>query len=80
VPKPVIAAARKHLATLESARSSKPQSNAQTTDTNDNPPVPQQFGLFDLPPAAITALRDIDPDVLTPREALEALYRLKTLL
>jgi DNA mismatch repair protein MutS len=27
-----------------------------------------------------TALAQIDPDALTPREALEALYRLKALL
>ena len=27
----------------------------------------------------VTALKGIDPDVMTPREALEALYRLKSL-
>jgi len=30
--------------------------------------------------AAEQALRDIDPDSLTPRAALEALYRLKALV
>ena len=32
------------------------------------------------PSAAETALQSLDPDALTPREALEALYRLKTLI
>ena len=42
---------------------------------------PQQFGLF-APPAptpAMDALAAIDPDELTPKQALEALYRLKQL-
>jgi len=45
-----------------------------------------QVDLFAAPPAAMatasvvdTALAAIDPDSLTPREALDALYRLKTL-
>jgi DNA mismatch repair protein MutS len=32
------------------------------------------------PPAAVEELSRIDPDNLTPREALDALYRLKKLL
>jgi len=78
VPQPVIKAARKHLARLE----------AQALDT-----TPQR-DLFALPcaevdeeaePAAavsselLDALADIDPDALTPREALEHLYQLKRL-
>jgi DNA mismatch repair protein MutS len=41
---------------------------------------PQQFGLF-APQAspAVEALAAIDPDELTPKQALEALYRLKLL-
>ncbi|MBP6596569.1 MAG: hypothetical protein KA196_03555, partial [Arenimonas sp.] len=41
---------------------------------------PLQFGLF-APPASPTldALAAIDPDELTPKQALEALYRLKLL-
>jgi DNA mismatch repair protein MutS len=31
------------------------------------------------PSPAEAALRDVDPDALSPREALEALYRLKAL-
>jgi len=80
VPAPVIRAARKHLALLESQ-------SVQTTP---------QFDLFNAPlrdesePTVVApldaaaqelvdALADIDPDALTPREALDALYRLKTL-
>ncbi|MFP5391222.1 MAG: DNA mismatch repair protein MutS [Gammaproteobacteria bacterium] len=79
VPQPVIKAARKHLARLES----------QALDTTP------QLDLFALPceeledsatPAAdeaasalIDALAAIDPDALSPREALEQLYQLKRL-
>jgi len=79
VPAPVIRAARKHLALLES------QSVQQTP----------QFDLFAqaasmdadaesgndeaLPSELMIALDSIDPDALTPREALEQLYRLKHL-
>ena len=40
---------------------------------------PQQFGLFSPRSAALDALAAIDPDELTPKQALEALYRLKAL-
>jgi DNA mismatch repair protein MutS len=43
---------------------------------------PTQLSLF-APPAphpALTALETLDPDELTPRSALEALYRLKGML
>jgi DNA mismatch repair protein MutS len=40
-----------------------------------------QLGLFapSQPSAAERALEELDPDALSPREALEALYRLKSL-
>ena len=41
--------------------------------------APQQFGLFSPQSAALDALAAIDPDELTPKQALEALYRLKAL-
>ena len=40
---------------------------------------PAQFDLFAPPSPALDALRDIDPDALTPRQALDLLYRLKAL-
>ena len=50
-----------------------PVLSAQALDT------PQQFGLFTPASAALDALSAIDPDELTPKQALEALYRLKAL-
>jgi DNA mismatch repair protein MutS len=41
--------------------------------------APQQIGLFTAPSAALEALAALEPDELTPRQALEALYRLKAL-
>ena len=39
---------------------------------------PTQSGLFDaLPNPVLDAIKKINPDNLTPREALEQLYRLK---
>ena len=46
-------------------------------------PVPSpQLALFapPQPSAAEHALQDLDPDAMTPKEALEALYRLKALI
>ncbi|MDB5932389.1 MAG: mismatch repair protein MutS, partial [Polaromonas sp.] len=71
VPASVVNHARHALAALEAQQS---QSSAQVD-------------LFAAPPAAVsaeksavdTALATIDPDALTPREALDALYRLKKL-
>ena len=71
VPAAVVTHARHALAALES----------QQSDTR------AQVDLFAAPPEALTpeqsavdkALGTIDPDVLSPREALEALYRLKKL-
>jgi DNA mismatch repair protein MutS len=40
---------------------------------------PQQFALFAQPSPIAEALAQIDPDELTPKQALEALYRLKQL-
>jgi DNA mismatch repair protein MutS len=72
VPKRVVDDARRHLSTLEgttAARSAPAKAAAP------------QLGLFDAPrPSALEeALRSLDPDALSPREALDALYRLKKL-
>ena len=82
VPREVIAAARLYLATLER--------RAHETA----PPGPQaELSFAALAPAASPASTDaallaklmatelaaLDPDILTPREALDALYRLKSL-
>jgi DNA mismatch repair protein MutS len=81
VPPQVIRAARKHLAALE-AHSVQPTPQfdlfapSLTTVADDAPAVeaisPEQQAL-------LQALDNLDPDALSPREALDALYRLKQL-
>ena len=74
LPKSVVREARARLAELEQQDASKPAPmTAQALDS------PQQIGLFAPPSAAMEALAGIDPDELTPKQALEALYRLKSL-
>ncbi|SFK21633.1 DNA mismatch repair protein MutS [Rhodanobacter glycinis] len=75
LPKAVIADARRTLAELE--RGMHQQANAPTPNAEASP----QLGLFapSAPSAAERMLDEIDPDALSPREALEALYRLKSL-
>lgn len=74
IPRPVVEQARRYLVELERAQSS------------DSP----QLGLFDQPAPLETepeplpdplreALNELDPDQLSPREALEMLYKLKAL-
>jgi len=81
VPQTVIRAARKHLAMLE-AHSLQPTPQfdmfAMAAQT--------QYDVDEAEPASapmdaelMEALRQIDPDALTPREALDALYALKKL-
>ncbi len=74
VPKAVIAQARKVLSALEA------QHSAATTASTTADATPQ-LGLFAVAPpsAAELALRELDPDAMTPKDALEALYRLKAL-
>jgi DNA mismatch repair protein MutS len=75
LPKGVIAQARRHLQALERrhAQTSAPTPAAPTTSP--------QLALFAPPkPCAVEdALRELDLDALSPREALEQLYRLKSL-
>jgi DNA mismatch repair protein MutS len=69
IPKPVIAQAKEYLARLESAQR-QPKEQLQ----------PQQQGLFTAPPSAVEEkLKSVDPDKLSPKEALELLYELKNL-
>ena len=71
IPAPVIRAARKHLAELEAhSIQSTPQFDLFATTKHaeaiEEPEHPLQL-----------ALDNIDPDTLSPREALDVLYRLK---
>jgi DNA mismatch repair protein MutS len=73
LPKRVIDSAREYLATLEDDR-------AVARPARDATPTPQ-LGLFDppRPSPADDALREMEPDAMSPRDALDALYRLKKL-
>ena len=74
LPKRVIEEARACLAMLE-------QGSAARKPPRESTPTPQ-LGLFDaLRRSPVEdALREIDPDAMSPRDALEALYRLKKLI
>lgn len=76
LPKTTLQQARRRLAELEQ--------RGRETHASDMAPqaldAPQQFGLFAASSAAQEALAAIDPDELTPKQALESLYRLKALL
>jgi DNA mismatch repair protein MutS len=75
LPRTVVAQARRTLAELE-ARGAHP------VPALDPPALdaPQQMGLFAAPRSALAeAIEAIDPDELTPKQALEALYRLRQL-
>jgi DNA mismatch repair protein MutS len=77
LPKPVIAQAQTYLEGLERQHATRVVDPPMAGAT----PSPQ-LGLFapPLPSPAEEALRALDPDRLSPRDALEALYRLKKLV
>ncbi|PWF47755.1 DNA mismatch repair protein MutS [Massilia glaciei] len=86
VPQGVIKAARKHLARLESqALATTPQLDLFAPpcapDEDDAGPADNDGAAAPDAHAArlLAALADIDPDALSPREALEQLYHLKRL-
>ena len=72
VPKPVIAQARRHLNRLENeaASAQSPQMGLFSASPQNNNSDPETDPLRDL-------IEDIDPDDLSPREALDWLYRIK---
>jgi len=76
LPRAVVEQARRTLAELE--QRGAPQAVARMSPAALE--QPQQPSLFaPLPSAALEALDAIEPDELTPKQALEALYRLKQL-
>jgi DNA mismatch repair protein MutS len=87
VPNPVIRAARKHLASLE-AQSLEAQaqfdlfgraSQTERIEHIDSAEDATAQINMSTESEAMRALSELDPDSLTPREALEALYQLKKL-
>jgi len=74
LPKSVVRQARGRLAELEQ-RGDAPRPSL-APDALD---LPQQIGLFAPSSAALDALASLEPDELSPKQAMEALYRLKAL-
>ncbi|WP_242691370.1 DNA mismatch repair protein MutS [Lysobacter enzymogenes] len=76
LPKSVVKQARGRLIELENQGRETPKPSFAKAALD----APQQFGLFAAPSsAALDALAEVDPDELTPKQALEALYRIKAL-
>jgi len=75
VPKTVIGQARARLAELE-----QHAAGTQAPLSPSTLEAPHQIGLFAPSSAALDALASVVPDDLTPKQALEALYRIKALL
>ena len=91
MPKPVITRAKEILAQLEEADLKKPEANLAPanlapdvgTSAKSRKIAPQtQLSLFAEPPPepAIQELRALDPNDLTPKQALEVIFHLKSLL
>ena len=74
VPADVIRKARDKLAELEAG--SKPMIGSGTAPTV----APSQAELFSAPSKVEQNLSALDPDNMTPKDAMEALYQLKKLL
>lgn len=72
IPRHVIQQAREKLNTLEAGQS-------EARPTTKAPNTPQQANLFAAPSACEEKLQQLDPDNISPREALEVLYQLKDL-
>ncbi|UNK50292.1 DNA mismatch repair protein MutS [Lysobacter sp. S4-A87] len=75
LPRAVVQQARGRLAELEQQSRDAPVPSLAPVALD----APQQFGLFSPSSAALDALASLEPDELTPKQALEALYRLKSL-
>jgi DNA mismatch repair protein MutS len=76
VPPKVISAARKYLHELE-------RKSAATQQVKPQQELMLEFSIDEEEEEeheALAALRGVDPDSMTPREALDALYRLKKLI
>ena len=72
IPKPVIQQARQKLVLLEKGQTEPPSSSPGQTEE-------PQMSLFTTS-AAESALEELNPDEMSPRQALDALYRLKALI
>ncbi len=80
LPPQVIARAEEVLKTIEGMKASGKPMKAATADLPLFTAAPAMSAPPQKSSAVEDALKDIDPDALTPRDALETLYRLKELL
>ena len=83
LPNRALKAAQKHLDELEAqAAAVRPQLDIFSMMPSENRVEEEEIECADNPPAdaLVEALAQIQPDNLTPREALDALYRLKQIL
>ncbi|MGB5490561.1 MAG: DNA mismatch repair protein MutS [Woeseiaceae bacterium] len=71
VPKDIIDRARRYLKTLESQQAAQPESPQGQLNLAVAEPQPED--------PVRTAVDELEPDAMTPREALDALYKLKEL-
>ncbi len=74
VPAEVVCRAKQLLLNLEQTR------DAGAADSHSNPVMQTELPLTASPTALENAVNAIEPDRMTPRDALDALYRIKTLL
>jgi DNA mismatch repair protein MutS len=77
LPASVIDRAREILRGLEERARSQARGAPRPPPPAEAPP--RQLDLFAAPSPVLDALKDIDPDALSPRQALELIYRLKAL-
>ena len=78
VPSTVIRAAERRLATLEeAARHATPQRDLFDSVSNDNEPEARTDAIGEAAQRLVEEIDALDPDTLAPRDALEAVYRLK---
>ncbi|MGL6162431.1 DNA mismatch repair protein MutS [Microbulbifer sp.] len=89
IPGDVLVEAKHRLEALENGtretaigtRDPEPGTRERVPQPAPAPASPQQVDLFGAPPhPAVEALEELDPDDLTPRQALEKLYALRKLL
>ncbi len=79
VPREVIAAARRYLAALEKRGEEHKPPGPQAELSFAAPPAAPAAAPPEAPSRVLAELELLDPDALTPREALDALYRLRDL-
>jgi len=79
LPKTVITHAKQRLADLEQKLTHNSNTIIDTEYQTSKKSTPQ-MELFNTPPPVLAALQAINPDELTPKQALEALYQLSAML